>query len=297
MDNLIFQAFDNIEHSYNPIILNLLSSSDNVSSVTNDNILDYNHVLLDVNNCAFKLNELENYNNENYYKEKILKYNIDQTKKYIIPAILKTIDCKNFKNKVFTVEYNNPSWSSYYSIIKTKSKSFNIIFNYGIESFDIDTHINSRLQDKIILKTKNFAYEIINFICNKYNAKHSVDYYLNFFIGKPIELVYQAIVSGPDRVLENYEKILIRKIGPYTIKKTECDNLVVINFDELFYSGYTNGLGYYKEVCEKIDISQNIDFFTSIHKELNADYYNIFANENAVIRTILKNYNDRSSNR
>jgi len=304
--NILFRTSDAPGDGYNPIVDNLIAASDNVGSypcniadILTQPVVCYNaqHYPLRTRN---DLDE-DNYNSESYYINDVAANLLDienenlndSTFDHIFPVHLQSNATKDFKSVVYYVKNTNNNWVSFYTLITHTMRGYLNTFDENTQLFEIDKTINGPRRDKIVLKTENYLLELVEFFMNDTTPNHSIDYYYNFFLNKPLRMLAFCNTHDIDDVVNNYASMIVKASSAHRVvsKRSSKDWIFEIDFSKLFSTDYIDSVSYYSEVCDALNIKPNFNYFEYVYPYINEmKFSKLIDSKHTVMLKILEQY-------
>ena len=305
MGNIIFRVADFLGDGYNPIIDNLICASENIGTfpVSLNNILTppicfYNQFEFPLRtkfdtDISEDLSEKEilEYSNENFLD--IEKINITESEfDHIFPVYMKSSNVKEFESKSYYCINKDCKWLTFFNLVVSQKEGYTEILNEKIDHKDVDNVINRLRTEKIVLKSENYAKEIIEFYMTESSCKHDVDFYLDFFIGNPLRVLALCNNHNIDVVVKNYIDLLLEGASQSVSgKRTNKPWIVDINFATLFESEYNIAVNHYEEVCNKLDIVPNLIYFENLYNVIrHCEFAKFMPTSNPVLIELLEKH-------
>ena len=302
MGNILFRSADYTGDGQNTIIDNLIGSSNNIgcfpskmSEILQEPILCYNEYQYPVRN-KFQLDNLATDNEEellkfcksnlyDFEREDLTSSNFD----HIFPLYVSSSVLKQFDSKSYYCKNTQDNWFKLYSLLTQRRSGWTENFTYSTNLTKIDSTINNLRKEKIVLKTENYIKELVEYYMQD-GCKHTVDYYIKFFVNKPIKLLELCNKNKIDHVVENYIDLIIESCNQFsTGKRTEKDWIIDIDFHKLLDIDFPESVEYYQDTCDKLGIYSNFEYYEQLHQTVNGKQFDVFV-DNIVLQEVLDYY-------
>lgn len=300
MDNLIFKTSDYTGDGYNPFVDNLISASNNVGSFP----CDMNSLLISPICCynkfnyPLRINDFDidsNLTEEEYIKESCQLFDIEKNNltdsyfSHIFPTNVKSISTENFSSKCYYVDNTDCKWMQFFVVISTQKNNYLTPLTHNTPISYIDSIINKHRKEKIILNSENFIKELVEFYMDKH-CEQDINFYINFFLNKPILTLSLCNNNHIDDVVKNYASLMINENNHRTFgKRKSKDWIVEIKFHKLIQDDYVSSMNYYTKICEQLDIEPNYRYFEYFHTVVaDKDFTAFQQKDNTVLQDIMR---------
>ena len=294
MGNIIFKTSDHKGDGFNPLVDNLLCSSDSIGTFpsTVNNMLElpvccYNEYQYPLQVNSYDITDITKNSVEQHVSDHLIDIEKnplnDSYFDHIFPKNINSQKAKELGYSCYYVDNSKTNWMNLYVIMKEIKSSYLSPLNYTSSLNQIDKQINFSRSDKFVFQSENYIEELIN-IYAKTGSNRSNDFYFDFFFNKPISLISLCNKFDIDYVVDNYLKLLIESNNHKTMgKRNSKDWIIDIDFSLLIQDRYNNSLSYYEDICNKLDIYPNYNYFEIFHTMVSSKNFEIFSNANTNI--------------